>query len=71
MVQYRSRRLGFEVKFSEAPKVTKSMRNTAETLGLDHLFVVCTTKRAYPVDRHITVLPATDIPDLPNRIDAL
>lgn len=71
MVLVRGLRIGFEMKFSEAPKVTGTMRSTAETLALDHLFVVCPTKRAYPVEHHITVLPATDIPDLGDRIDAL
>ena len=71
MVQHEGRRLGFEIKFSEAPTVTRSIRNAAKTLRLDHLFVVCPTKRAFPVDHHITVLPATDIPELSDRIDAL
>ena len=71
MVRTRGLRIGFEMKFSEAPKVTGTMRNMAETLRLDHLFVVCPTRRAYPVERHITVLPATDIPGLWERIEAL
>ena len=71
MVLARGLRIGFEMKFSEAPKVTGTMRNTAETLRLDHLFVVCPTKRAYPVEHHITVLPATDIPGLRERVEAL
>ena len=71
MLLQRGLRIGFEMKFSEAPKITGAMRRTAEILNLDHLFVVCPTKRAYPVEHHITVLPATDIPDLPDRIHAL
>lgn len=71
LVHIRGLRIGFEMKFSEAPKVTGAMRNTAETLRLDHLFVVCPTRSAYPVERHITVLPATEIPSLRVRIDAL
>ena len=49
---------------------TAAMRNVAETLALDHLFVVCPTPHAYPVDAGITVLPITEVVDLPTRIDA-
>ena len=65
------RRIGFEVKFSEAPNVTRAMRSVLRLLALDHLFVVCPTRDAYPVDPRITVLPALAVPELPQRIDAL
>ena len=70
LVFERGRRIGFEVKFSEAPEVTRSMRRVARLLALDHLFVVCPTRHAWPVDTHISVLPVHDVPDLPQRIDA-
>ena len=65
------RRIGFEVKFSEAPSVTRAMRGVLRLLALDHLFVVCPTRDAYPVDPRITVVPALAVPELPQRIDAL
>ena len=65
------RRIGFEVKFNEAPKITQAMRNVVETLRLHHLFVICPTPHGYPVSSHISVLPATQIVDLPERIGAL
>ena len=71
LVIERGRRIGFEVKFNEAPRVTAAMRNVAETLALDHLFVVCPTPHAYPVDAGITVLPITEVVDLPTRIAGL
>ena len=64
------RRIGFEVKFSEAPSVTRAMHNVVRLLALDRLFVVCPTRNAYPVDARITVLPAGEVPELPQRIDA-
>ena len=70
LVIERGRRIGFEVKFNEAPRVTAAMRSVGETLGLDHLFVVCPTPHAYPVDAGITVLPITDVVDLRTRIAA-
>ena len=70
LVIERGRRIGFEVKFNEAPRITAAMRNVAETLALDHLFVVCPTPHAYPVDAGITVLPITEVVDLRRRINA-
>ena len=67
----RGRRIGFEVKFNEASDVTRSMREVVRVLSLDHLFVVCPGRHAYPVDSHISVLPVRDVPDLRQRIDAL
>jgi len=67
----RGRRIGFEMKFSEAPRVRASTREIASALGLDHLFVVCPTRQAYPAASDITVLPATAIPSLPERIEEL
>ena len=71
LVIERGRRIGFEVKFNEAPRVTTAMRSVAETLALDHLFVVCPTPHAYPVDTGITVLPITEVVNLPARVAAL
>lgn len=71
LVQYRGRWLGFEIKFAEAPTISKMMRKTAELLALDHLFVVCPARRAYTVSETISILPATDIGDLNSRIESL
>ena len=51
--------------------MTAAMQSVAETLALDHLFVVCPTPSAYAVDPGITVLPITDVVHLPTRIAAL
>ena len=61
MVVERGRRIGFEVKFSEAPRVTKAMRSAMETLALAHLFIVCPTREACRVDYRITMLSDTDM----------
>ena len=68
LVHVNGRRIGFDVKFSEAPKITKSMRTVVDTVRLEHLFVVCPTTHAYPVSERISVLPVTQIVDLPARI---
>ena len=67
----KGRRIGFEVKFNEAPDVTRTMRDVVRVLSLDHLFVVCPVRDAYPVDSRISVLSIRDVPGLRQRLEAL
>ncbi len=62
---YRGRSYGVEVKFNEAPKITRSMRIALEDLALDHLWIIYPGKHTYPVHEKITVLPLRDVADLP------
>ena len=62
------RRLGFEMKFSEAPEVSRSMYNIVEALRLDQLYVVCPGKESYPVTERISVLSVLHCPELPARV---
>ena len=65
------KRVGIEVKFSEAPRVTRPMQKILRELSLAHLFVVCPTRDAYPVDSSISVWPVHRIVDLPARLATL
>ena len=67
LVTIEGRRIGFEVKFNEAPTVTRAMHKVVDTLQLKHLFVVCPTPHAYPVAERVSVLPVTQVVDLPAR----
>lgn len=58
------RRYGVEVKFAEAPMVTKSMRIALHDLGLDHLWIVYPGRDSYDVDDKTTVWPLHDVPAL-------
>ena len=68
LVVAEGRRIGFEVKFNEAPTITRSMHQVVDTVRLDHLFVVCPTAHEYPASERISVLPAARVVDLPERI---
>ena len=68
LVVVEGRRIGFEVKFNEAPTITRSTYAVVDTVRLDHLFVVCPTTHEYPASERISVLPATRVVDLPQRI---
>jgi hypothetical protein len=55
------KRYGVEFKFSEAPKISKSMRIAQADLSLDHLWIVYPGKESYPVDEKISVIPLGQI----------
>jgi predicted AAA+ superfamily ATPase len=56
---------GIEIKYSSAPKVTKSMRIALRDLELAHLWVIHTGARTYPIDDKITVLALLDLDSIP------
>jgi len=56
---------GIEVKLNEAPKITKSMHTSLSELKLEHLWVIYPGKETYPAHEQITVLPVSQITQLP------
>ena len=62
LVMDRGRCFGFELKHSEAPRVTRSMRTAIETLGLSRLWIVVPGGPSWEVDEHIAVLPLEEVP---------
>ncbi len=54
-------RYGIEVKYGDAPGITKSMRVALDDLGLRQLFVVYPGRDAYDLDKRVTVLPLQQI----------
>jgi uncharacterized protein len=61
------RRYGIEIKFSDAPKVTRSMQTAIETLSLNHLWIIYPGDKMFPVHEKITLFPARNLPDLGNQ----
>jgi predicted AAA+ superfamily ATPase len=58
------KRYGFEVKYADVPKVTKSLRIACSDLGLERAYVVYPGRERYPLDGEIEALPAVGIPGL-------
>ncbi|RLI93601.1 MAG: hypothetical protein DRO90_03325 [Candidatus Altiarchaeales archaeon] len=56
---------GIEIKLNEAPKITRSMHTALSELRLEHLWVIYPGKEAYPAHEQITVLPISQIDQLP------
>lgn len=58
----RGRAIGFEVKLTDAPKATKSMRVALDDLGLEHLYVVYPGEVSYPMDDRLSALSVLELP---------
>jgi hypothetical protein len=58
---HEGRRIGVEFKFSETPKITRSMREANQLLNLARLFVVHPGTESYPLDENIFALSIHDL----------
>jgi uncharacterized protein len=58
---WNGRRIGFELKYRDAPRTTRSMRVVLEDLQLDHLYVIYPGTESYPLDGRISVCPARSL----------
>jgi predicted AAA+ superfamily ATPase len=64
----KGKRYGIEVKFSEAPEITRSMQTALHDLDLSHLWVVYPGAETYEVEKKISVLPVQKIPELVHQL---
>jgi uncharacterized protein len=60
LVMQGQRRLGFEFKRSDSPRMTPSMHSALENLDLDQLFVIHAGRDAYPLAPKVQALPLAD-----------
>lgn len=56
VVEFGSRRIGFEIKFSSAPRVSKGFWEAIKDLQLDAAFVVAPIARHYPLKAGVEVI---------------
>ena len=57
----RGRRIGIEVKFQDAPRLTPSMRIALADLGLAHLVVIYPGDTRYPMSDRVTAVPLAEL----------
>lgn len=57
----KGRLYGVEVKYSQAPAVTPSMRAALAELSLTHVWVIYPGAAQFPLARHVTAMPLSDI----------
>ena len=55
------RRLGFEIKRTDRPSVTKSMQNAMEALSLSKLTVIHAGKQSFPLSKTVRAVAAQDL----------
>jgi hypothetical protein len=58
-----STRIGFEVKRTVFPKVTKSMHVACNDLGLEKLYVVYAGEKNFPLSENIMAIGGSNLPD--------
>ena len=63
---HKGKRLGFEFKFTEAPKLTASMRTATTDLRLDHLWVVHSGQHRFAMEQDITAIPLPQVAAIPS-----
>ena len=56
LIFHEGKRIGFEIKYTEHPGITNSMRTALEDLKLDHLFVVVPFETVFALDPQITCI---------------
>ena len=57
---HKGRRYGAEIKFTEKPRPTKSIRAAIQSLNLEHVWIIYPGEHTYPIDDTISVLPISD-----------
>lgn len=61
MLMAGGRRYGFEFKYADAPKRTRSMHSAIQDLGLERIWVVYPGDQAYALDDRINALPLKNL----------
>ena len=69
LLMLNGKRYGFEFKYQDAPRRTRSMLIALEDLGLERLWVVYPGSREYALDDSTDVIPLTAIPGLANDFE--
>ena len=68
VVELGQKRIGFEVKFSSAPKVTQGFWQAGLDLGLAAAYVVAPVQEGWPMQGTASVIGVADIPDRLQRM---
>ena len=64
LVQLHGKHYGFEIKYADAPGLSRSMQVALHDLALEHLWVVYPGRHEYALDERISALPLDALPRL-------
>lgn len=56
-----NQKIGFEIKFSSAPALSKGFWSAMSDLKLDHAYIVAPVENGYPLAANVDVVPATEL----------
>jgi hypothetical protein len=56
-----NRKIGFEIKFSSAPALSKGFWSAMSDLKLEHAYIVAPVENGYPLAANVDVVPATKL----------
>jgi uncharacterized protein len=59
-----TRKIGFEIKFSSAPKLTKGFWSAMADIQPDHAYIIAPVQSGYPLAENVDVVPAIELPSL-------
>lgn len=65
---HQGHRYGIEIKFNEAPKITKSMQIALQDLQLKQLWVISPGHHTYPIHEQIKVVPLRNLSTVSNHL---
>ncbi|MEO8342477.1 MAG: ATP-binding protein [Gallionella sp.] len=56
-----NKKVGFEIKFSSAPTLTKGFWSALDDLALERVYVIAPVKTGYPLGQNVDVVPAMEL----------
>jgi uncharacterized protein len=59
-----NQRIGFEIKFSSAPTLSRGGWSAVDDLRLEQVYVIAPVKTGYPLSQNVEVIPAIDLKKL-------
>lgn len=68
VIQREGRLLGVEIKRTDAPKITPSVRIALEDLGLERVAIVYPGTKRYPLASNVEAVPLGDLAEAPGRL---
>ena len=57
-------KVGFEIKFSSAPTLTKGFWSAVDDLALERVYVIAPVETGYPLSQNVEVVPAIELNEL-------
>ncbi len=68
MILSQGKRWGFEIKFGDAPTMTKSMHQALADLKLHHLWIIYPGAVSYPIEKRVDCVGMAELPAVVDRI---